>query len=60
MNMDDLQSQGIIIMIAVIFIAPYLTDKGGHIALYKINMKCTLSVMFVRTLNVHFLNTNTS
>ena len=49
----------IIIMIAVIFIAPYLTDKAGPIALHKINIKCTLSVMFVRTLHVHFLNTNT-
>ena len=60
MNMVDLQGQGmIIIMIAVIFIAPYLTDKAGPIALHKINIKCTLSVMFVRTLHVHFLNTNT-
>ena len=25
------------LIIAVISIAPYLTDKGGHIALYKIN-----------------------
>ena len=26
-----------IIIIAVIFVAPYLTDKGEHTALYKVN-----------------------
>ena len=37
MGRSLIENTVIIIIIAVISIAPYLTDKGGHIAIYKID-----------------------
>ena len=35
MHRESVIGSGIIMIMAVVSIAPYLTDKGGHTALYK-------------------------